>query len=91
MNAFEKKLFGELLDQAIQELSNNGCNDLTVVVTAENRSAIAKLIKETAYDEDEIEDELERLKEAADGEEIFLTDFIVMQLFRDKVCGKSDS
>ncbi len=84
-NALEKELLKELLDQAIQELSNNGCNDLPVEVTDENKAQVRRLVRATAYDDDHADDMLD---DAKPGNRVYLTDFVVLQLFRDRICGE---
>jgi len=85
-NDLEKKLLGELLDQAIDDLSNNGCNDLPIDVTDENVDQVRRLIRATTGDDEDWAKDL--LDDAKPGNKVYLTDFTVLQLFRDRILGE---
>lgn len=84
-NKLEKEILKELLDQAIQGLSNNGCNDLPVDVTPENKASVRRLIRATTDGDEELANDM--LDDVKDGK-VYFTDFAVLQLFRDRICGK---
>ena len=84
LNSLEKQLLKELLDQAIDDMSNNGCSDFPVDVTTENQAAVERLIRATkSYDKEEMQD---LLNDAHNEGKVYLTDFVVLQYFCDKIC-----
>jgi transcriptional/translational regulatory protein YebC/TACO1 len=86
LNITEQTILARVLDGAIQDMSNNSCNDLEVVVTKENRNHLKKFLKDTAYDDDDAEQALTTLQETRAGAEVYVTDYAVLQLFRDLAC-----
>ena len=82
LNATEKDVFGSVLEQAGDELSNNGCNDAPVPCTAENQIELIQLINDYAEDEDH-RDHL--LKSAVPGKQVYFQDWMLIKLLMRKL------
>lgn len=76
----EKLIFGELLEQVEQELSNNGCNDFPVVVTQDNKNDLIELIGQ--YSDD---DEKESLLESVDDGKVYFNDWMLISYLRHRI------
>jgi hypothetical protein len=85
-NKLEKELLKRLLDEAIDALSNNGCNDLPVEVINDNKAQVRRLIRATEAGDDETTADM--LDDAKPGHTVYLTDFAVLQHFRDRLLGE---
>jgi hypothetical protein len=77
----EKAIFGELLEQVSQELSNNSCNDVPVNVTEGNKADLVALIEEYAQDEDDKESLLESLEEG----KVYFSDWMLIDYLRGQI------
>ncbi len=86
LNELERKLLGEILDEAIQELSNNSCNDLPIDITDGNVKQVRRLIRSIIdVDHDWQKDMLD---DAKVGNKVYMTDWMVLQHLRDKILGE---
>lgn len=86
LNELELKLLGDLLEEAIDQLSNNGCNDLPIEVTDENKAQVRRLIRATTDEDDSWRKDL--LDDAVVGGTVYLNDYVVLGYFRDRIIGK---
>lgn len=77
----EKQVFIALLDQFVDELANNGCNDYLVAVTKSNKKDLTALIEATSHDEEEAESLLEEI----DSGEVYLHDTEIVRLLMRKL------
>lgn len=80
-SAAEKKIYAELLDMLIQELSNNGCNDFEVNVAEHDPSDLMSLAEHVAYDEEE----LEGLQQDINSGTVYFVDWVLVQNLKDKI------
>ena len=71
-NALEKDVFGKMLEQAKDEMSNNSCNDAPVRCTAENQADLIAFIGEYTDDDEERE---HLLKNAVPGKHVYFQDW----------------
>lgn len=87
LNATEKDIFGSILDNAIQEMSNNCCNDAPVTVEYVNKAELIAFIGEyvKAYDyEDATEMKAHLLSQVEEGE-VYFTDFILLEMLSKRL------
>lgn len=88
-NSVEKDLFGSILDNAIQDLSNNSCNDAPIRVEYVNKAEliafIHEYVKAAGYDEEDSTDMLESLLEQVEEGEVYFTDFMLLEMLSKKI------
>ena len=79
--ALYRELFADVVEQASEQMSNNGCNDFDVTVTDENREELRKFCGDMAQDEDHLESLLEQLDEG----KIWFQDWMILDLLVEKL------
>lgn len=79
LTVFERGVFAKIVEQASDDMSNNGCNDVEVEVTEENYLAVVALIHKVANDPDDVQRLMSR---ARPGSTIILTDWILLSLLK---------
>ena len=82
LNTTEKDVFGSVLEQASEEMSNACCNDSPVPCTAENQAELIQLINDYAEDDDH-RDHL--LKSAVPGKQVYFQDWMLIKLLMRKL------
>lgn len=68
------EIFAKVVEQASEEMSNNGCNDFPVAVTDENRNAVRALCVEVAQDDEHLESLLRQIGEG----KVWFEDWMVL-------------
>jgi len=77
----EKDIFVKLLEQASDELSNNGCNDYPIQVTDENREELREFI--IAFSEDKEHEE--HLLRQLNGKEVYFQDWMILDYLKREI------
>lgn len=80
-NETEKAIFAKLLEQASDEMSNNGCNDFPVKVTDKNREELREFI--LTFSED-VEHE-EHLLSQLNGKEVYFQDWMLLSYLKREI------
>ena len=81
-NEFEKDIFGTLLEQAVDAMSNNSCNDYPVHVTEENQEDLIAFINDMDQDDDY---KVHLLERAVIGKDVYFNDWMLMSFLRRKI------
>jgi hypothetical protein len=89
LSTIEKDIFGSILDNAIQELSNNSCNDAPVSVEYVNKTDliafIHEYVKAAGYDEEDSADMTESMLQQVEEGEVYFTDFMLLEMLSKKL------
>lgn len=76
LNALEKDIYGSILSEAINSMSNNSCNDLSILCTVENQAELLAFIKEVGEGD---------VAKAVPGKKVYFTDWIALSLLKRKL------
>lgn len=87
LNATEKDIFGSILENAIDEMSNNTCNDAPVRVEYVNKDELKQFINEyvQAFDEEDGAEWKEHLLNQMEKGEVYFSDYLILELLAKKL------
>jgi hypothetical protein len=78
----EALVCSRLLEEAVDAMSNNGCNDCPIEVTEDNMMDMIALANKTSCDKEDLGRLLEKIHP---GNTVYFTDFVVLSILRDKI------
>lgn len=86
-NATETELFVSVLENAIQEMSNNSCNDFPVKVGGVNKNELIRFIGEYVkeFDEEDGAEWKEHMVKQVEEGEVYFTDYLILKLLIKKL------